>query len=212
MRRLIIVAALSALAAAALAFGTASAQEEGVPLSPLGDSGVSGSVTLTPSDLQTIIEVTVEGSEPDSTHPNHIHTGADCDNYTGIEVNLTDIAVGADGTGTATTTVDMPILDIENGNHVIVVHTGPTLQDDPTPIACAQPPVSIAEAPPAAEEPAAEEPVAAPPVAAPPTTGTGGFLREESGSIPVLPFILLGVAATFLAAGAVGRRLSRTRR
>lgn len=201
MSKFLLVGVTLALLGGAFTLGSAAAQEEQSTLSPLNDSGVSGTVSLTPQGQQTVVDVTLEGAPADSVHPGHIHTGADCSDYAGIEVNLTDISVGADGMGSASTTVDMPILDIEDGNHVVIFHAGPTLEDDPTPIACAELPVSMAQ-PSAGEAPAVS----------PPAAGSGGFLDDESGGLPVLPFVLLGIGVAAVAAGAFGLRLSRSRR
>lgn len=202
MSRSLLLAAMLALVGGAFAFGSAAAQEEGIALSPLNDSGVTGTATVTSDGQQTVVEVSIEGSTADAVHPNHLHTGTSCDDYTTIDYNLTDIEVGADGTGTATTTLDAPIEEVEGTPRVIVAHTGPTLQDDPTPIACGVLPVAIVS-PPAGEEPE---------VAAPPAAGSGGFLDGGSAGVPTVALILLGSAGALLAAGAFAWRLSRTQR
>jgi Cu-Zn family superoxide dismutase len=47
-------------------------------LQPLSESGVSGTVSFTTQNGGTLVEATVEGFEPNSTHGFHIHENGDC--------------------------------------------------------------------------------------------------------------------------------------
>jgi Cu-Zn family superoxide dismutase len=47
-------------------------------LQPLSDSGVSGTVSFTTQNGGILVEATVDGFEPNSTHGFHIHENGDC--------------------------------------------------------------------------------------------------------------------------------------
>lgn len=213
MSRFLILPVLLALLAVGFALpGSVAAGGGEWDMAPLNDSGVSGSGSWAPMGTPTAPadEVTfnleLEGLEPNSEHVAHVHRGSSCEDIGEIRFDLGTVTADADGNASASTVVatSPEVFSRVGEDHVVVVHAGATLEEDPTPISCG-----------ALPHPPAEQPMGrgeGDVVIAPPPTGSGGFLDEGSGGPPSLPFILLGLAAAFLAAGAIGWRVSRTSR
>lgn len=91
-----------------------------ISMQPLNNSGAMGQAMLTPMGQQTQVMVNLT-STPQGTHAGHIHQGT-CASPGSVVVPLQPIEVGADGTGTMTTTVDVPAETAMNGQHIIVYH------------------------------------------------------------------------------------------
>jgi Cu/Zn superoxide dismutase len=106
---------------ASLVLGSsASAQEEKsvqLQLTPSRDSGVSGTATLTDVEDGVKVELNMTGlPEAGVEHINHIHGGGTCaDDRAGrtapVTIPLKTIVANADGTGSATTTIEDVTLD-----------------------------------------------------------------------------------------------------
>jgi Cu/Zn superoxide dismutase len=122
---------LLAILALAASAGAQEGQSTEVNLTPIGDSGVSGTATL--KDVEGGMEVTldVQGlSEPGVEHINHIHAGGTCaDVQAGrmppVTIPLKTIVAQQDGTGSATTFVRGVSLDkifSEFKKRLIIVH------------------------------------------------------------------------------------------
>ncbi len=91
-----------------------------VTMQALDGSGVSGEATITPEGADTQVMVRLTGLT-EGEHPGHIHSGT-CDAVGGVVQPLQPITVGADGTGTMTTTVALDPNTVMNGQHVIQYH------------------------------------------------------------------------------------------
>jgi Cu/Zn superoxide dismutase len=80
-------------------------------LSPIRDSGVSGTATLTDTEDGVKVEVSVQGlPKPGVEHINHFHGGGTCadvaaGNMAPVTIPLNTIVAKEDGTGSATTTL-----------------------------------------------------------------------------------------------------------
>ena len=104
---------------------------------PIGDD-VSGTATLRlDKGARTLtVKVRVDGLEPGSSHPNHIHNGS-CELQGPVAYGLTTLTADQSGHAEATTTVK-DIGSIAYGAWYINVHRGPGL-DSPeqfTPLTC----------------------------------------------------------------------------
>ncbi len=108
-----------------------------IALQAVGGSGITGETTLTESGQRTQIMVRLMGSQPDATHQGHIHQGT-CANLGSIVVPLDPINVDAQSMGTSTTTVDVPIHTVANGQHLIAYHV--TGGSPGAPVACGEVP------------------------------------------------------------------------
>jgi Cu/Zn superoxide dismutase len=106
--------ALLVLSASALAQGTNSVT---LQLTPSRDSGVSGTATLTDVEGGVMVELNMRGlPEAGVEHINHIHGGGTCaDDRAGrtapVTIPLNTVLANADGTGSATTTIQDVTLD-----------------------------------------------------------------------------------------------------
>jgi hypothetical protein len=89
-------------------------------LAELAGSGVTGTVRLVPAATGTSVTVTLTGAR-EGVHQGHIHAGT-CTNRGAAVVPLSPITVAAGGTGEATSTVEVPIATVRNGNHIVVYH------------------------------------------------------------------------------------------
>src|SRR5919199_6170418 len=91
-------------------------------LNPSRDSGVSGTATLTPVEDGVKVELDMKGFPQEGIeHINHIHGGGTCaDDRAGrtapVTIPLNTVVAGADGTGSATTTLKDVTLDQLLGN------------------------------------------------------------------------------------------------
>jgi hypothetical protein len=103
-----------------------------VPLTAVGESGVSGEVILTPAGGETEVSVTLSGLEPNSTHPGHIHEGT-CSAPGSVVAPLGEITADATGSGTMTTTAPVATATVTAGNHIVQYHG-----EGMAPIACAE--------------------------------------------------------------------------
>ncbi len=187
----------------ALTLGSTSVAQERVDLGieELNSSGVTGSAVVEPyADGQTQTTISLIGLEPGSSHVNHIHDGTGCGSgeYSGVVETLTNIDADNVGDGTATTIVNLASEDVTDGSHVFVVHAGPTLADDPTPIACGHIPVASIAGP-------APEGVSAP------ETGISGINQDQDG-IGFVTLLAAALAAFGLASVGLSFAARRVRR
>lgn len=105
-----------------------------VTLTSVNNSGITGTVTVSEKGDSTTVDVALEGGSANTTYANHIHQRT-CDNAGPVVVPLTDVTVGQDGSGSATTRVaTQPLDDAEQqaGSILVMAH-----QPDETPAACA---------------------------------------------------------------------------
>ena len=112
-----------------------SASNPTVQMAQLGNSGISGQAQLMAhGPNQTMVTVTLTG--PGSgAHPGHIHAGT-CENLGAVVAPLQSVE-RANGNGTSTSTVDVPLATVMNGQHVVNYHAG-TGDNPMAPVACAQ--------------------------------------------------------------------------
>ena len=117
--------------------GDLTGQPGTIKLGPNGAAGdnASGTATITrdPATKQLTVTLTVDGLEPGSAHPAHIHLGS-CEAQGAVAVPLTSLQADANGHAESTTTAaNAP--DI--GTWYVNVHRGPGLTGPEfTPITC----------------------------------------------------------------------------
>lgn len=93
-----------------------------VAMNPVGGSGVSGQAMLMEHGPgQTMVTVNLTG-QGNSTHSGHIHTGT-CDAPGPVVVPLQDVTL-TNGTGSSSSTVEVPLATVMNGQHIVGYHTG----------------------------------------------------------------------------------------
>jgi hypothetical protein len=96
------------------------------------DPDAMGNAQLILDGTNLTVKLNVRGFDANTTHANHIHRNF-CPPPVGpgpegpIVIPLTDITVGADGSGSQTTTVDLnslrtPVTDLTTGNYYVNVH------------------------------------------------------------------------------------------
>jgi hypothetical protein len=89
-------------------------------LTPLDDSGVDGSVHIDVAGEQPVITVSLRNAA-EGVYQGHVHGGS-CANRTRAIVPLQAVTVGADGSGAATSTVELDAATLLDGNHIVVYH------------------------------------------------------------------------------------------
>ena len=102
-----------------------------VAMQPVGNSGVTGQATLTPTGAQTQVQVQLTGLTP-GAHPGHIHSGT-CAAPGPVVQALPEITAGADGSGSADTTLALDPATVMNGQHIIAYHG-----EGGAPVVCAE--------------------------------------------------------------------------
>jgi hypothetical protein len=100
-------------------------------LAEVRESGVAGEVSLRAVGSQTSVMISVEGAPPGTTLDAHIHEG-NCQDGGPVAVPLDAVTVDTTGSGTSTTTVDVPIGTLHDNPYFVQVH-GPA----GAPVACA---------------------------------------------------------------------------
>jgi Cu/Zn superoxide dismutase len=100
-----------------------------IALEPLNDSGASGEAMIHESGdgLEVVVELM---GAPEGERPGHIHAGT-CADLGDVVYPLQAVAVGADGTGTSTSSLDVGMGEVADGQHVVNYHG-----EGGTPIAC----------------------------------------------------------------------------
>jgi hypothetical protein len=111
-----------------------------VTLNAVGTSGVTGEAQFMDQGPQTMVTVnlTAQGS---STHSGHIHTGT-CASPGAVVVPLNDITL-ANGSGTSSTSIPVPMATVMNGQHIVAYHA--SSGDNPgAPVVCGEIPAHSA--------------------------------------------------------------------
>ena len=103
-----------------------------VTMNAVGASGVTGEAQFMDQAPQTMVTVnlTAQGS---STHSGHIHSGT-CASPGPVVVPLTDITL-ANGSGTSSTSIPVPMATVMNGQHIVAFHAS-SGADPGAPVVC----------------------------------------------------------------------------
>ena len=79
-----------------------------IVLSEQDGSGVTGSATMSETSSGGVeVSVTIDGGLEEGAHQNHLHHGT-CDAQGEVHVGLEELAAGADGAASATSSIDDP--------------------------------------------------------------------------------------------------------
>jgi hypothetical protein len=101
-----------------------------IALVAVNNSGAGGEVVLSDASGQTQVDVRLTGAPP-GERAGHIHSGT-CDAPGAVVQPLQPVTVGADGTGTGTSTVPVALTAVTDGRHIVAFHG-----EGGAPIACA---------------------------------------------------------------------------
>lgn len=104
-----------------------------VTMNAVGTSGVTGQAQIMDhGNGQTMVTVNLT-AQGNSTHSGHIHTGT-CEAPGDVVVPLQDITL-ANGTGSSSSTLSVPLSTVMNGQHIIAYHA--SSGDNPgAPVVC----------------------------------------------------------------------------
>lgn len=105
----------------------------------LNESGTTGQIEVRAAGTGTELRVMLTGAT-EGVHQGHIHTGT-CDAPGDVVTPLEPITVDAAGSGEATATVDIPVMTVANGSHIVLYHEAGG--EPGQPIACAQIPTQM---------------------------------------------------------------------
>ncbi|HST61871.1 MAG TPA: hypothetical protein VLK84_24435 [Longimicrobium sp.] len=104
-----------------------------VTMNAVGTSGVTGQAQFMDQGgtaTMVMVNLTAQGN---STHSGHIHTGT-CDAPGDVVVPLQDVTL-ANGTGSASSTIQVPMATVMNGQHIVAYHA--SSGDNPgAPVVC----------------------------------------------------------------------------
>lgn len=98
--------------------GAAGTPSTSYALASVGDSGVSGSVTLDRFGPRTLVTLALRGTPAGGDHPAHLHLG-DCSAMGAVVLPLDDVS---GDTGLSSTLLDVPLDAIVGGDHALYVH------------------------------------------------------------------------------------------
>lgn len=114
------------------AMGGAQALGGAVTMNAVGNSGITGQVHFSEqSPTQTMVRATLMG-QGSATDGGAIHQGS-CEAPGTSVAPLQDVTL-ANGTGTSSSTIDVPLATVMNGQHIVVFHEGPGTAGPP--VAC----------------------------------------------------------------------------
>ena len=107
--------------ASATALAKDKASEASVTFKERNDSGLTGTATLKAKGSSTVVSILVDGAVGD--HPTHIHQGtcADLDPNPQYPLNNVELRT-TDLTGLSDTTVDVPLSELLDTDHIILIH------------------------------------------------------------------------------------------
>lgn len=112
-----------------------------VAMNAVGGSGVTGQASFMEHGAgQTMVMVNLTG-QGNSTHSGHIHQGT-CDSPGQVVQPLQDVTL-ANGTGSSTSTISVPLATVMNGQHIVAYHQGQGASAG-TPVVCGQIPTQQA--------------------------------------------------------------------
>lgn len=98
----------------------ATAMGGAVTMNAVGNSGVTGQAQIMEHGTgQTMVTVNLT-AQGNSTHSGHIHTGT-CDAPGAVVVPLQDVTL-ANGTGSSSSTLEVPLATVMNGQHIVAYH------------------------------------------------------------------------------------------
>lgn len=101
---------------------------ETVNISEIEDSGVTGDVQFTVlAENETDVLVEVRDAQPNATYQVAVHQGT-CDNVGAEAHSLETLQTNEQGDGASTTTLNVRLANVMDGNHVVALH-GPRAAD-----------------------------------------------------------------------------------
>jgi hypothetical protein len=121
--------------------GGAQAMGGAVTMNAVGGSGVTGQAQFMEHGAsETMVTITLN-AQGNTTHSGHIHQGT-CDSPGQVMAPLQDVTL-ANGTGTSSSTVPLPLATVMNGQHIVAYHQGQG-ESAGAPVVCAQIPAQQA--------------------------------------------------------------------
>ena len=116
--------------------GMAGAQAMGsaVTMNAVGTSGVTGQAQFMDHSGGTMVTVNLT-AQGNTTHSGHIHTGT-CDAPGQVVAPLQDVTL-ANGTGSSSSTLQIPLATVMNGQHIVAYHQGQG-ENAGAPVVCGQ--------------------------------------------------------------------------
>lgn len=111
-----------------------------VVMNAVGSSGVTGQAQFMSQGEGTMVMVNLT-AQGNSTHSGHIHQGT-CDAPGEVVVPLQDVTL-ANGAGSSSSTIQVPLATVMNGQHIVAYHA--SSGDNPgAPVVCGQIPAQAA--------------------------------------------------------------------
>lgn len=99
----------------------AQAMGSAVTMNAVGSSGVMGQAQFMDHSGGTMVTVNLT-AQGNTTHSGHIHTGT-CDALGPVVAPLQDVTL-ANGTGSSSSTLQIPLGTVMNGQHILAYHQG----------------------------------------------------------------------------------------
>lgn len=88
---------------------------------PVGASTLTGEVDVEEEGAGTKVEVKIANSTDGAVHKGHIHSGT-CAAPGAVVAPLGDITIDGDRNGESETTLQLPMMTVMNGQHIVAFH------------------------------------------------------------------------------------------
>jgi hypothetical protein len=121
--------------------GGAQAMGSAVTMNAVGSSGVTGQAQFMDHSGGTMVTVNLT-AQGNTTHSGHIHTGT-CDAPGQVVAPLQDVTL-ANGTGSSSSTLQIPLATVMNGQHIVAYHQGQG-ENAGAPVVCGQIPAQAGD-------------------------------------------------------------------
>lgn len=98
-----------------------SAASNAIAFTPVGGSTLAGDVDVEEEGSGTKVEVSIRNSADGAVHKGHIHSGT-CAAPGAVVAPLGDIRIDGDRNGESETTLQLPMMTVMNGQHIVAYH------------------------------------------------------------------------------------------
>lgn len=92
-----------------------------IAFTPVGTATLAGDIAVDSEGNGTRIDVTIRNSTDGAVHKGHVHSGT-CSTIGGVVAPLEDVTIDGDRDGDARTVVQIPMMTVMDGQHIVAYH------------------------------------------------------------------------------------------
>lgn len=97
------------------------AASNAIAFTPVGGSTLAGDVDVEEEGSGTKVEVSIRNSTDGAVHKGHVHSGT-CASPGPVVAPLGDVTIDGDRNGESETTLQLPMMTVMNGQHIVAYH------------------------------------------------------------------------------------------